>query len=460
MPKNSATEATPLLQDSSASKAHEKVYERFSTSQKRAIVGIVSLCGLMPLFISGSFIPSIAQIAKDLETTGGTVSLAVSISIFATSIGSLIGSSYSGYYGRRPVYCYLLPISVVGSVGVAVAASIPQLLFWRFFQAFGVSSGLSVGAGVIGDIYNLEERGTAIGIFFAAVLLGPALAPLAGGAAAHYASWRAMQLILAIAVLLVFISVLLILPETSHPGTRGVDKREVPVSSRNSLKLTMPVILNPFKPLLLLRSPNVLIVATAVFLTLAVDYVLLIPMAYTIGRKYNLTNEAFVGACFIPHGVGNMIGAPLAGRISDRIVAQYKLKRGSWYPEDRLRAALLPALILVPLSVLGSGILTAYVDGPIGLIDMVLSPCSAYAVDILHSKSAEVSAANSAFRAVLLAFWIMAILPLVENYGVLAADSVAALLGLFAFGLLWAAISYGETLRSLVDLDYSKEENN
>ncbi|KAJ2936163.1 hypothetical protein H1R20_g935, partial [Candolleomyces eurysporus] len=256
-----------------------------------------------------------------------------------------------------------------------------------------------------------------------------------------------MQLILAIAVLLVFISVLLILPETSHPGTRGVDKSEVPVSGRNSRKLKMPVILNPFKPLLLLRSPNVLIVATAVFLTLAVDYVLLIPMAYTIGRKYNLTNEAFVGACFIPHGVGNMIGAPLAGRISDRIVAQYKLKRGSWYPEDRLRAALLPALTLVPLSALASGILTAYVDGPVGLIgnlvclfinglgiDMVLSPCGAYTVDILHSKSAEVSAAGSAFRAVFLALWIMAILPLVENYGVLAADSVAALLGLLAFG--------------------------
>jgi hypothetical protein len=34
-------------------------------------------------------------------------------------------------------------------------------------QAFGTSPGVSVGAGVIGDIYRLEERGTAIGIFFA-----------------------------------------------------------------------------------------------------------------------------------------------------------------------------------------------------------------------------------------------------------------------------------------------------
>jgi MFS family permease len=69
--------------------------------------------------------------------------------------------------GRRPVPCYLLPFSIAGSIGVAFATTIPQLLFFRFFQAFGVSSGVSVGAGVIGDIYKLEERGMAMGIFFA-----------------------------------------------------------------------------------------------------------------------------------------------------------------------------------------------------------------------------------------------------------------------------------------------------
>lgn len=39
-------------------------------------------------------------------------------------------------------------------------------MLWRVIQAFGMSSGVSVGAGVIGDIYKVEERGTAIGIFF------------------------------------------------------------------------------------------------------------------------------------------------------------------------------------------------------------------------------------------------------------------------------------------------------
>lgn len=41
----------------------------------------------------------------------------------------------------------------------------------HIFQSFGASSGLSVGAAVIGDIYKLEERGTAMGVFFGVSIL-------------------------------------------------------------------------------------------------------------------------------------------------------------------------------------------------------------------------------------------------------------------------------------------------
>ena len=69
--------------------------------------------------------------------------------------------------GRRPVYLYALPVLVVGSLGVSLATNIPVLLFWRFLQSLGASPGLVLGAGVIGDIYKLEERGRAMTVFFA-----------------------------------------------------------------------------------------------------------------------------------------------------------------------------------------------------------------------------------------------------------------------------------------------------
>ena len=78
----------------------------------------------------------------------------------------LRGTPLSTVDGRRPVYLYALPVFVIGSAGVASAQSIPSLLFWRFFQSMGASLGPVIGAAVIGDIYKLEERGNAMGIFF------------------------------------------------------------------------------------------------------------------------------------------------------------------------------------------------------------------------------------------------------------------------------------------------------
>lgn len=62
------------------------------------------------------------------------------------------------------------------------------------------------------------------------------------------------------------------------------------------------------------------------------------------------------------------VGAPLAGHISDRLVTQWRKRRaGEWVPEDRLRGTLFGAGILVPVSVLCSGIITHYVEGNVGL---------------------------------------------------------------------------------------------
>lgn len=115
-------------------------------------------------------------------------SMAVSVSIIGASLGSLIASSYSTFCesnvfqchfsylfisrlelldGRRPIYLKFLPLLVLASVAVAAARTVAELMVWRVVQALGAAPAFSVGAGVIGDIYKLEERGEAMGVFFA-----------------------------------------------------------------------------------------------------------------------------------------------------------------------------------------------------------------------------------------------------------------------------------------------------
>jgi len=204
------------------------------------------------------------------------------------------------------------------------------------------------------------------------------------------------------------------------------------------------------------------------------ELLLLIPMVYTLGKQYNIDNAAVIGACFIPNGLGSMIGAPLAGRISDKTVLKWREKRnGIWYPEDRLRATASGAFFFIPLSVLLFGIFSKYIPGPIGLtlsliclfmnglgVDIVLSPSAAYAVDIMHDRSAEAMAAISGFRAFLLSLVVSMIIPSIETIGLVATNTIAALIGWLAAFIIWLTIRYGAQMRAYVDIGYSTAEIN
>ncbi|KAI0648497.1 MFS general substrate transporter [Trametes meyenii] len=466
------TEESPLLEAAQPVSTdpeilkHDLFYQRFTPARKRVIVALISWAAVIPFLAAGSFIPSIPEIARELDSTGPIISLAVSLSIITGSIGSLSWATYSGSYGRRTIFLISIPCLCIGSVGVAMSHSVPVLLFWRVVQAFGASSGMSVGGGAIGDIYRLEERGTAMGVFFGASLVGPAVAPLCGGLATHYFSWRHAQWWLFFMGLLALIPVYLFLPETLDP-----EKLRYWGATEEHKK---PIFLNPFASLGVLRSPNVCIITLAGTTTLVTDFVLMVPLAYTIGKQYNITNEALIGAFFLPAGLGNIIGAPLAGRLSDSTVVAWRKRRGNtWVPEDRLRASLLGAGVFVPLSVLLSGLTTQFVPGTPGIVlnlvwlfmngigvDFVLSPSSAYYVDILHSRSAETMAASGAFRGLIISLITTIILPTINTIGIAATGGLFAGIAWLGFGLILLTIKYGDRMRAWVDVGYSTVRDN
>ncbi|KAG1830694.1 major facilitator superfamily domain-containing protein [Suillus subalutaceus] len=211
------SEESPLL----VATAHEAIYNRFAPHKKRWIVFLVSSVGLLPMFVQTAFVPSIPQIAKDLDLTHAVVSLTFSLSILANAVGLLVWAAYSSFYGRRSMYLWGMPFLCIGSCGVALSSSLQSLLFWRLVQTFGCAGGMTLGHGVIGDIYKLGERGTVIGVFFGVTLFGYAVGPFLGGAATQYWSWRNLHYSIGAWGLLELLLIYLSFPETSHPGTLG-----------------------------------------------------------------------------------------------------------------------------------------------------------------------------------------------------------------------------------------------
>ena len=50
---------------------------------------------------------------------------------------------------------------------------------------------MSIGAATLADIFDPSERGTMMGVYYAAPLLGPSLGPIIGGVLTQLLSWRA-----------------------------------------------------------------------------------------------------------------------------------------------------------------------------------------------------------------------------------------------------------------------------
>jgi MFS family permease len=73
---------------------------------------------------------------------------------------------------------------------------------------------LAIGAATLADIFEPAERGTKLGIYYAAPLLGPSLGPLLGGALTQVFSWRGSFWFLAAFGLLNLLSFLLFFKDT------------------------------------------------------------------------------------------------------------------------------------------------------------------------------------------------------------------------------------------------------
>lgn len=78
----------------------------------------------------------------------------------------------------------------------------------------------------------------------------------------EYASWRVMQGIVGIFALIAYGIMWFYFPETSQPGTRGIDKLHYKAESGAKTRWSDYVV-NPFAPLGLLRAPNMLVVVSA-----------------------------------------------------------------------------------------------------------------------------------------------------------------------------------------------------
>lgn len=181
---------------------------------------LAALSATGPLGID-MYLPSLPAMAAELGTGEGAIQLSLMSFFTGLMLGQLGYGPLSDRFGRRPLVAVGLAVFVAGSIGCALATDVSALLWLRALQGLGGSIGMVIAFAIIKDCYRGPALGRMMAMVLAVLGLCPVLAPLAGNALEHLASWRASFWAMAAWGAVLALLVLILLPETRSPADRA-----------------------------------------------------------------------------------------------------------------------------------------------------------------------------------------------------------------------------------------------
>lgn len=169
-------------------------------------------------FGSSVYSPAVDTIAQEFNIGSEVSILGISLLLVGFGIGPLIWAPLSEVYGRKLAVLTPFFIASMFTFGAGAADNIQTLFVCRFMQgAFGSAPVTNTG-GVLGDIWSAEVRGVALVGYAMAVVGGPTLGPIVGGAIiVTGTSWRWTQYVTGIGMMFMVVLDVLVLDESYAP---------------------------------------------------------------------------------------------------------------------------------------------------------------------------------------------------------------------------------------------------
>ncbi|WP_225769016.1 MFS transporter [Inquilinus sp. Marseille-Q2685] len=143
-------------------------------------------------------VPSLANIARDLEADYALVGLALGGYLAVSAAVQLGLGPLADRIGRRPVLLAALAVFTLASLGCAVAQTVWMLLAFRMLQA-AVVSGYVLSLAIVRDTAGEAEAARLLGRIGMAMALAPMLGPMLGSVLDAAFGWRMAFLLLAVA---------------------------------------------------------------------------------------------------------------------------------------------------------------------------------------------------------------------------------------------------------------------
>lgn len=314
----------------------EAPYTLLNYRQKWGMVGLLTMCTFWSSLGSPIYYPALKQLEAQFHIDEDMVNVTVVVYLLFQGIAPTVSGGLADIYGRRPVILIGMIIYVVASIGLACCNSYGVVVFLRCVQSAGISPTIAISSGVVGDFTLKMERGTFVGAASGFALLGQAFGSLIGAALAAAWNWRAIFWFLVIGCGACLLIVYVCLPETKRTIVGNLS-----ITPKNFLNRAPIFLLKPIRKRFKYDNPDYetldhnipkLDLTSALKITMQPEIMLsLLPAGLQFAMwtlmlsaisselsaapyNYELT---IVGVCYLPAGIGGLIGSFITGKIID-----------------------------------------------------------------------------------------------------------------------------------------------
>ncbi|WP_299622916.1 multidrug effflux MFS transporter [Pelagibius sp.] len=197
------------------------------------LLTLILLTGVSILSLN-MFVPSLVNIAVDLDADYTLVSLSIAGYLAVTAVLQIVIGPLSDRYGRRPVLLGGIALFTAASLGCLLAETVWTFLFFRMIQAAIVAGG-ALSRVVVQDMVPPKQAASLLGYLAMAMAVAPMLGPMVGGLLDELFGWRSSFLAFALMGIALLALTWLDLGETNrNPSqTFGSQVRSYPVLLRS-----------------------------------------------------------------------------------------------------------------------------------------------------------------------------------------------------------------------------------
>ncbi|KAL7951834.1 major facilitator superfamily domain-containing protein [Trichoderma barbatum] len=338
----------------------------FNKARKWLIVLICAGGSLTVTCASSIYTATYVQMEAEFHNVREVSDLGLTTFVLGIAFGPMLLSPLSEFYGRRPIYLVSWSMYLIWLIPSAVAKNIATMLVARFFDGLAGSAFLTVSGGTVGDLFARHELQLPMAAFSIAPFVGPSLGPLLGGFINYYTHWRWTYYVLLIWAAVMWVAIVLLVPETYHPillrdKARKIrkdtgDERWLAPSEKTQKTVVQAIstsLQTPFKLLIFEPMCLSLCIFTAILLGILYLFFGAFPLVFSTNHGFNLWQ---IGLTFVGIGVGMIVGMlsdPVWFRIRSRLMAKLEQETGvpgSSEPEFRLPPAIVGS-VLVPIGI-------------------------------------------------------------------------------------------------------------